>query len=40
MVWDVWELGALLGEASSVVVERLPSLLLAFAEVPRVARVM
>jgi len=34
MVRDMWELGVLLGEASSVLSERFSSLLLAFAEVP------
>jgi len=37
MVRDVWELRALLGEASSVLLERFSRVLLAFAEVPRIA---
>jgi len=38
MVGDVQELGALLGEASSVLSERFSRFLLALAEVPRIAR--
>ena len=34
MVEDVWELGVLLGEPSSILVERFSRLLLAFAEIP------
>ena len=37
MVGDVWQLGALLREASSILSEGFSQLLLAFAEVPRVA---
>ena len=37
MVGDVWQLGALLREASSILSEGFSRLLLAFAEVPRVA---
>jgi len=39
MVGNVWELRALLGEESSVFLERFSRLLLAVAEVTRVARV-
>jgi hypothetical protein len=38
IVGDVGELNVLLGEASSVLVERFPKLLLALAKVPRVAK--
>jgi hypothetical protein len=34
VVGDVWEFGALLGEALSVLSERFPDLLFAFAEIP------
>jgi hypothetical protein len=37
MVGDVWELCALLGEASGVLSERFSSFLLTLAEIPRVA---
>ena len=37
MVGDVWQLGALLREASCILSESFSRLLLAFAEVPRVA---
>jgi hypothetical protein len=38
MVGDVWEICALLGEASSVLSERFSRFLLALAEVPQIAR--
>ena len=38
MVGDVWELCALLGEASSILSERFSRFLLALAEVPQSAR--
>jgi len=38
MVGDLWQLGALLREASSILSKCFSRLLLAFAEVPRVAR--
>jgi hypothetical protein len=38
VVWDVRQLGALLREASSILLESFPWLLLALAEVPRVVR--
>jgi len=37
MVRDVWELHVLLGEASSILVEGFPRLLLALAEIPQIA---
>jgi hypothetical protein len=38
MVRDVRELGALLGEASGAVTDGFPRMLLAFAKVPKIAR--
>jgi len=38
VVGDVWELSALLGEASSVLSERFSRFQLALAEVPRITR--
>jgi len=38
VIWDVRQLGALLREATSILSESFPWLLLALAEVPRVAR--
>jgi len=37
MVWDVWQLGALLQEASSILSESFSKFMLALAEVARVA---
>jgi hypothetical protein len=38
MVRDMWELGMLLREATSILSERFSRFLLAFFEIPRVAR--